>query len=141
MKKSMVFLCICIITCANTCEKDENCSNISHNELTIKNESNRRIQYEIYWNYPDTLIGEYSPINNGTNGILPNASISRGAGPNSCWESVLMNDRQEWVYLFDADTIERLDWNIVRQTNRGLLERKEINLHYLNLNDFLVIYK
>ena len=52
-----------------------------------------------------------------------------------------MNDRKEWIYIFDADTIENLDWPTVRETNRGLLERREIDLAYLLQNNFTVTYK
>ena len=49
------------------CEKDENCpSDDVHNGLKVENQSNIRIRYNIYWNYPDTNIGKYNPVNNGT---------------------------------------------------------------------------
>jgi hypothetical protein len=126
---------------SSTCRKDKACPDNSHNGLTITNHSNTRIRCNIYWNYPDTSIGEYNPVNDGTGGISTNQSITRGAGPKSCWESVFQNEKKEWIYIFNADTIEALSWDIVRQTNRGLLERREVNLNYLQQNGFNIIYQ
>jgi hypothetical protein len=124
-----------------TCRKDEACPDNTHNGLKITNQSNIRIRYNIYWNHPDTVIGEYNPVHDGTDGLSPGESFTRGAGPKSCWESVFQNGRKEWIYFFNADTIEALSWDVVRQTNRGLLERKEIDLNYLQQNNFGVIYQ
>jgi hypothetical protein len=99
-----------------------------------------RIRFELYWNYPDTLIGEYNPKFDGTDGLTNGERMTTGAGPNSCWESVLANGRKEWVYIFNADTLDKLEWNIVRQTNRGLLERRQIDLEYLQQNNFTIAY-
>jgi hypothetical protein len=141
MKPFNIFPILFLIM-AFQCEKDENCpSDGGHNGLKVENESNIRIRYDIYWNYPDTTIGEYNPVFNGTNGISPGENRVRGAGPGSCWESVFIGKRKEWIYFFDADTIESLDWETVRTTERGLLERREIDLDYLYNTDFTVTYR
>ncbi|MEZ4829033.1 MAG: hypothetical protein R3C61_22510 [Bacteroidia bacterium] len=123
---------------ATTCELDENCTKNSHNGLTVKNETTARIQFEFYWNHPDTAIGEYNPVNNITGGLGQGETFTRGAGPGSCWESVLLDDKKEWIYIFDADTLKNLSWDIVRKTNRGLIRRIEIDREYLIQNDFTV---
>lgn len=133
-----------ILTCfAFTCEKqDENCFVGSHNGLTIKNTSSRTINYEFYWNYPDTLITDSrSPISDKP--IDPGMSMVRGAGPGSCWESVFLSspDQKQWIYFFDRDSLEQIPWDVVRQTNRGILERRLLSLDSLKKSDFTVIYR
>ena len=130
------FISIVTISCNKSfCDK-----NHGHNGLVIGNTSSIIINYEFYWNYPDTVIGSYNPIKNGTNGISPMSSGTRDAGRTSCWEELLKDGRKEWIYFFNRDTILSLNWDIVRQTNRGLLERRLIDLHYLESNDFIVNY-
>jgi len=141
MKPLRIFT-VSLLIMAFQCEKDDNCpSDGGHNGLIVENNSDIRIRYQIYWNYPDTSIGAYNPVNNGTNGIAPGENRVRGAGPGSCWESVFMGARKEWIYFFDADTIESLDWKTVRSTERGLLERRRIDLDYLDSTDFTVSFK
>jgi hypothetical protein len=139
--KLFIFLALCPFLFAHTCKKDPDCPADGHNGITITNHSNVRIRCNFYWNHPNTAIGEYNPSSDGTDGLSPNESLERGAGPQSCWESVFMGGRKEWIYIFDADTIETLSWEVVRQTNRGLLERREIDLPYLQQNGFEIIYQ
>jgi hypothetical protein len=56
------------------------------------------------------------------------------------WEVVLEDNKKEWVYIFDHDTIKDLPWEVVRETNRGLLERRLIDLEYLQSTNFRVVY-
>ncbi|HYV91215.1 MAG TPA: hypothetical protein VE978_05505, partial [Chitinophagales bacterium] len=113
----------------------------SHANLTITNKSNIRIRSIIYWNYPDTLIEKVNPKYDGTEGLLKNKSFTMHAPLLSCWESVFTNGREEWIYFFNADTIETLNWDTVRQTHRGLLERRQIDLDYLQKNDFTIMFQ
>jgi hypothetical protein len=122
---------------AQTCKKDKYCDD-GHNGIEFTNQSNRKIIFEFYWNYPDTVIGEYNPVEAGL--LKPNESFTRGAGRKSCWEEYFADGKKEWVYIFDQDTISILDWNTVRQTNRGLLERRLIDLNYLQQHDFKITY-
>lgn len=131
------------ISCqSNACHKaDSSCQTGSHNSISISNQSNRTINYEIYWNYPDTAIGEYNPLYNGTHGLSKGEKGDRGAGPGSCWEAILKDGKKQWVYFFDEDSLETISWDTIRLTNRGLLERREITLDYLIANDFTVVFK
>jgi hypothetical protein len=139
--KIYIFLSVMFLQCqAQTCKKNEVCHN-GHPGIIVVNNSSKKINYEIYWNYPDTLIGDYNPVNDGTGGISPSKSFTRGAGRKSCWEELFADGKKEWVYFFDQDTISKLDWNKVRQTNRGLLERRLIDLSYLQQHDFKIIYQ
>jgi hypothetical protein len=141
MKQILFLVFISIISFAHTCKKDPSCPENSHNGMTIKNNSSTRIRFNLYWNYPDTMIGEYNPKHDGSDGLSPDESFTRGAGPQTCWESYFANGKKQWIYIFNADTIETISWDVVRQTNRGLLERREIDLNYLKQNNFTVIYQ
>ena len=139
----VLLVCIFFLMSSQKCQEDSECDAPgSHNGLVMKNESDQRIYVELYWNYPDTSIGSYNPVRNATGGILPNTEFARGAGMGgACWESIFANERKEWVHIFDADTIESLDWLVVQQTGRGLLERRRVDLNYLIQNDFTIVYK
>jgi len=139
MNKLLILPIILFITCAMTCGKDDFCPDDPHSRFYLKNESDVRIHSIMYWNYPDTTIG-ISPVFDINEGISPNGSRAFEADISNCWENAL-EGRSEWIYIFNADTIETLDWETVQQTNRGLLERIEINLTSLNQNDFVVVYE
>ena len=139
MNKLLFLPLFFFITCAMTCGKDDFCPDDSHSQFYLRNESDVRIHSKIYWNYPDTTLGEY-PVFDGDEGVSPNGSRVYKADIHNCWENAL-EGRSEWIYIFNADTIETLDWETVQQTNRGLLERIEINLEYLGQNDFIVVYE
>ena len=137
----ILFVLLCS---AHTCKRDPLCLNLKnpHSAVLVVNSSSRIINFEFYWNYPDTIIGEYNPVFNGTEGLKPNESLwrpfsARGYG---CVESFFANDKKEWIYIFDQDTISQLDWEVVRQTNRGLLERRLIDLKYLQEHNFVIEY-
>lgn len=118
------------------------CTDSSHNELTLVNLSGTRIYSEYYWNYPDTSIGAYNPVW-GMSGGLPNSNctnisrVTRGG----CLEELYADGRKEWLYIFNADTIEALDWNIVRSTQRGLIARIELSLAKMESSDFTVVFE
>jgi hypothetical protein len=139
MKRVIIALSATIMLMASTCRENEvECYGDSHNGLIVLNKSTRRINFEIYWNYPDTSIGEYNPKGFGV--INPNENSTRGVGPTSCWESVLKDDKKEYIFIFDEDSLQLIPWDTVRATNRGLLERREISLKYLQINNFTITY-
>ena len=137
MRNYLVLISVLLICSAHQCDKEDICNN-GNNGLTFINESDKKLFFEIYWNYPDTVIGEYNP--SGNNPVLPNDRFTRGAGRRSCWEVVLEDNKKEWVYIFDHDTIKDLPWEVVRETNRGLLDRRLIDLEYLQSTNFRVVY-
>lgn len=138
MKRVYVLL-IGLVIVASTCkDKQPECSEGSHSGLVVQNNSSGRINFEIYWNYPDTIIGDYNPKGLGV--IMPGESRTRGAGPYSCWEAILKEGNKEYIYIFNEDSLEAISWETVRATNRGLLERREISLQYLMDNNFVVAY-
>ncbi len=136
---AFIYLLLAIISCNH--EKSI-CTDSSHDTLTLVNQSDTRIYSHYYWNYPDTSIGEYDPVWDMSGGILPgnNEDISRVAR-DGCLEELYSDGRKEWLYIFNADTIETLDWNIVRSTQRGFLTRIELSLSQMNNSNFIVIYE
>ena len=137
MKNYLVLITVLLLCSSQQCGTEDICIN-GNTGLTFVNASDKKLAFEIYWNYPDTIIGKYNP--SGNDPILPNSSFTRGAGRKSCWEVVLEDNRKEWIYIFDYDTIMDLPWETVRETNRGLLERRLIDLEYLRNSDFRVVY-
>lgn len=119
---------------------DKRCGEGYHIAITIKNSSQRHIRYIIYWNYPETAIGEYNPLRDGTNGLKTGDEALRSTGRTSCWESYLADRPKEWVYFFDNDSLKNIPWDVVRATERGLLKRQLIDLEYLRTNNFIVTY-
>ena len=134
MKKLNIFIALISIVFTLSCKdkKDPKCFDGSHNGITFKNNSNQTVNFEIYWNYPDTIIGDYNPVSD--KGTASNSDFTRGAGPFSCWESVL-GQNKEWIYIFSQDSLKTIPWETIRKTNRGLLERRAIDVQYLEKNN------
>jgi hypothetical protein len=61
---------------------------------------------------------------------------------NGCWESILtgLPNHKEWYYIFDVDSLKTIPWETVRKTNRGLIERRLIDIEYLKKNNFIITY-
>lgn len=139
MKKMLVYLTLlAVVACdkrPSECKDDS-----SHNGLEVNNRSVVRIYAEYYWNYPDTMIGEYNPVNGLTGGIPPGGAGRRGIGRYECLENFFSNGHKEWVYIFNADTIEQIPWEVVRSTGRGLIGRIELSEEYLRANNWQIYY-
>lgn len=70
------------------------CSSAFRNEIIVTNNSQRHIRYIIYWNYSDSLIGRYNPLNDGSDGIRPYQTVRAGGGPASCLEEDYIGGRK-----------------------------------------------
>lgn len=133
-------LIVLVFLYSSSCDKrSDECKN-GHNSLVHQNNSDKRIYDHYYWNFPDTAIGEYNPVNGLTGGIFPGGTDQRSIGRFSCLEEYFANGKKQWVYFFDADSIEAIPWEVVRSTGRGLLMRKELSLEYLKNNNFIINY-
>lgn len=144
MKNIILPLIIAALLSAETCfYKDPACIEGTHSSIFLINESDKRVNFHFYWYYPDTVIGPYNASRSGGKAVLlKGESFEKSAGPNGCccWESNLANGGKDWVHIFDQDTISILDWEVVMRTQRGLLERRLIDLEYLQEHDFKIIY-
>ncbi len=137
MKMTIFLLMIVIVCAASTCKQDPACKDDGHPGLTFVNNSDKPLHFEIYWNYPDTTFVTAPHL---FKPVFPADSFTRGAARNGCWESIFANSRKEWIYIFDHDIIKDEDWETVQRTGIGLLERREIDLIYLQTHDFTVTY-
>ncbi|MEM6298585.1 MAG: hypothetical protein AAF740_07855 [Bacteroidota bacterium] len=145
MKTIILCLLLFVLFSSHTCkmqQQDKEFCKEGHRSVEIVNNSDKVINYIFYWRYPDSLIGNYNPYNNGIDGIAPNSSFVRGLTPHGIGRVEVLFDggRKEWVHIFDADSLRLLNWDTVRNTERGLLERRLIDLEYLQENDFKIIY-
>lgn len=111
-----------------------------YREVTIKNNSNQKIYYQFYWLYPDTSIGEYNPHLHETGAIHPSKSASRGNSLGLCWIELLLKSKKQYVHIFSVDSLSLIPWDTVRKTQRGLLERREFDLNYLDSTDWILTY-
>ena len=120
----------------------DECKAGGHDRFEIVNNSNKRLNLEIYWNYPDTVIGTYNPLGNGGSFLKPGATWTEGRTRANCWESILneLPQQKEWYYIFDRDSLQAIPWEVVRATGRGLLERRQLDIEYLRKNNFKISY-
>ena len=116
-------------------EKDNICKNGGHPLFNVINLSSKRINCATYWKYPDPTIGDFDKSNSKGYAYLESQpfTLSRGY----CWEKHFEESQtNEFLHVFDQDTIEALDWDIVKSTGRGLIKIIEFNLDTLINNDF-----
>lgn len=139
---TLVFLAVSLITLqANTCKQDPACGSESHNVITIKNLSSRRVNYALYENCPDTIItDEHNPSYYSFKPMEQGETVSRGIGMGGCWESSFKSIPKDWIYFFDEDSLAKIPWEVVKATNRGVLERRELTIDYLKQNNFVVAH-
>ncbi|WP_439583443.1 hypothetical protein [Dyadobacter bucti] len=125
------------------CNNNPNCPAGTHKTITISNKSSKRIYYMIYWNYPDTTIGAYNAVHSNKH-FNPGDAFERTVSPNGsdgCWEEILARSGKENIYFFDADIIEKTNWEDVKKNSTGLLERREIDLDYCIRNNWEIVYR
>ena len=90
----ILFLIISIIISAFTCRKvSEICQGESHTGITVFNQSSRKLNFNIYSNHPDTLIGKFNP--KGYKVVKPGRSRTMGAGATIRWKEALNGDKKE----------------------------------------------
>lgn len=142
MQNKTYFLSIIFLTiysCKPTCEKKG-----GHDAYTIENKSNRNIEYKIMDYFSDSTIPyDYNPKIDQIGPIKPHSSVSSWVKlrKGECIEDLYSNREKNWIYFFDADTIAVLPWDTIRMTNRGVLVRKLIDLEYLKINGFRLVYE
>lgn len=136
-----LFLLITVFS-SSTCKKDNNCPNDSHQVFYLKNNSNTAINWVNGERPRDTIFFDQgiSARDASFSLILPNSSFSVGAGLQGCWENKYAHDSTEVYFIFSHDTVQNIGWQAINGTNRGLLKRIEVNLDYLEDNNFIVAY-
>lgn len=134
--------CISLMTVACHKKAENSCGTSGHSSFTLNNNSSRKINWAIYWgNYPDTAIGAYNPT--GMSSVIAphrRGDVSALNESPGCLDNLLANGKKEYLYIFDEDSLQGTSWETVRSTEYGLLERREIDLKYLEDNDFQIYY-
>jgi len=137
MRYILLFLILNVILGCSPRHRDVECGDDAHSSYVWKNNSDRPIIPQMYFNrWPDTTIGEYNPTGFGI--IEPGKMAARGIGRDRCMESVFKE--RTYYFIFDADSLDVIPWDTVRATNRGLLERREVDLQYFIDHDFIITY-
>lgn len=143
MKRVLILLLSTVVLSSNDCVKnDPLCGNDSHDVLTIKNNSNKRITYAFYGYYPDTsIIADYSPLHYSESfTISPGTSYTDAAGRAGCFEAIFSHNTKQWICFFDEDSLKQIPWETIKLTNRGVLEKRRVTLDYLKINNFTITY-
>lgn len=135
--KSIIFFILVVTLLLVSCEGPK-CR--EDYRITIVNNSNKSIYYHFYWSYPDTVIGDYNPIGNGTDGLQQGESEIIGPSLGFCWENMFEKSSKQFIHFFDADSLRLLSWDTIRKTQRGLLERREFDLIYLESSNWKLAY-
>jgi len=133
----LVFLSGILFNC-----DDGPCGKRGDSRLTIQNNSLRRIYFYFYWNYPDTTLGEFSPLTSSSfsqSGVGPNSSNVWKWPRKSCWEESFSIKPHEYIYIFDADTLETYSWQEI-QDGYKILARYELTLQSLIDSSWVVNY-
>ena len=143
MRQLAVYLGVLFIFCMPSCDKEKDCPKGSHENITIKNNSSKVINWvtdddpkNSTWKNSGST--EYPPI---TQGIMEPGS-TRQVGPNlaQCWEYVYAGGIKQYYFIFSHDTVNALGWDTISGTNRGLLKRVLVDLDYLQKNNFTITY-
>ena len=111
MKRILILLLTAVVLSSNDCVKnDPLCGNDSHDVLTIKNNSNKRISYAFEGYYPDTtIIGDHNPAYYSQSYIIsPGGSYTDHAGRAGCFESIFSHNTKQWICFFDQDSLEQI---------------------------------
>lgn len=138
MKKYTLIGIIPVILAVTCKKKDSICEDDDEKYFTVINNSSKTIKHQLYWSYPDSSIGEYDPTL--LDGIEPGKSSIWSVHASTCWkEHFEEKGTNEFIHIFDQDTLEAIDWEIIRSTNRGLLNVIEFNLDTLKDNNFTFI--
>jgi hypothetical protein len=148
--KFYLFLFLCCFAILQGCKDKHYCKkNQGHQYYQFTNTSTKRVYHIIFWNYPDNTLPDYDVINSYyySKKVVPGATIDIEGGKDvhypgeNCWEYFFDRKKEaEYVYIFDADTLETLGWEKVRATDRGLLEVKKLTINLLEQNNWNIKY-
>jgi|GEM_PF-5009034 len=140
MKTSLIIAMFLLLTvlCGFKCMRPEVCD--GHHSLTVKNNSQKTIHFAIYWEYPNSRDIANNPKYDGSDGIKPGDSLVRGVGRYSCWEQILNNNNDAWLFIFDQDSLNALPFEKIMIEERGLLYEKRLDLPFLMEHHFVIEY-
>ncbi len=130
---SLIFICSC----------EDNCVDKGgHDSFLLKNESSKTIDSKIISELYDVIPDQYNPLEDQESRVFPYTSRTMTAGKpgTACYEQIFSDGKKAWLYFFDYDSLTQLSWDTVRITGRGILEKRLINLEYLQNTNFTITY-
>jgi hypothetical protein len=110
-----------------------------YDHLIMENNSDQRIYYYIYGNYPDTLLGDISPAqsywlikganNSGFDQYGIKAHSTNKFTIMGKWEHFFANPyEKKCFFFFNADSLEKIPWDTIK-TKYLILKRIELSYH------------
>lgn len=140
MKNTLIFIVVLLVLSAGSCEKFGEKKYV----VWLENKSGVRLYNTVGTPgqgtagiYPDTSLPLSKPI---FSEVLPQSTgyIIYGSQKIEKIFELLSKDTLS-VYVFNADTVDRYDWNTVRTQNR-MLRRYDLSLQDLKIRNWLVTY-
>ena len=138
-KYLILFTIILGASCTQKCEQKN-----EHDTYVLENKSDKTIQMWIIENYPDTVIPlNYQASFYSKDIMEPNTSqldlikMPRG----ECIEDKYRDAKTHWLYIFDNDSLNTIPLHSIRISGRGVLERRAIDLDYLQSHNFTLTYE
>jgi hypothetical protein len=133
---NMIYLAIFLflLLSSTTCNNDKGCPEGSHNQIEIKNNSSKTINWQGF--DPDSIYRLNGQAHD--NIILHNSNHSFNI--RNCWEETFKDSYSAYFLIFDNDTVQAIGWQAISGTNRGLLKRIKVDLSFLKANSFIITY-
>jgi len=127
MKYSIIVLCIVFSSC---------CHNEMYRQIYINNQSGKDIYYGISFEYPDTglIVTTNRP---GKNGNI-SQKIKKG-DQGSTPAGILGVNSTGQIFIFDADTIEKLPWDSIVKHKR-YIRRYQFTKNDLEKSNWTITY-
>lgn len=141
IKKMMIkmnyFFILIILLGVSKCKENKDCPEGSHKYITIKNNSDKIINWRHF--IPDTVyvINGSTPASDLI--IQPHSFYNYGTRED-CWEKIFKDNNTLYLLIFDNDTVQAIGWQAISGTNRGLLKRVKVDLNFLKNNNFTITY-
>ncbi|WP_372934900.1 hypothetical protein [Mariniphaga sediminis] len=141
---SLLFLLASLIFLGNTCNKEEG---ECHKSIIFKNNSEKALYVLKSTEFPDTLsfgTGPSPELNKSTYKVLSGETSENPLRNRDCWETdftyvdIIPSDTL-MIYIFDADTIENVDWADVVHYYM-VLKRYDLSLDDLKRDDWTISY-
>lgn len=132
----LLIICLAVLTISANCRKNKNCPDDSHNNIIIKNNSSKTINWQGF--DPDSIYRLNGQPHD--NIISPNSSDQFAIRHETCWEETFIDGYFAYFLIFDNDTVQAISWYAISGTNRGLLKRVKVDLNYLKANNFTITY-
>jgi hypothetical protein len=142
MKQSLVLIFFFTLFVCSKCdnENEDQC----HKSISFINSSEKAVYVLWSTDYPDTLAIQHisGALEQGTK-VSPKTESRDPFYEQSCWEVILSSVQIPsdtlMVFVFDADTVENIDWPDIVRDNK-ILHRYDLSLNDLIKSDWTISY-